>query len=161
MRCGITSQKSRTIKWMKTPPPHGMAGSGMHYSEEEWVRYTRDLEKSVSSLPQVVIETCKQTETHVCTLEGRVDPLHATMQHSMSMCAENYQHVQQVQQECETIRKDFQELTTKVAFSFDQVKDVLTRVESQFRTLREQGHHTLPTVEAQAQPNGQSTEHAA
>ena len=41
-------------------------GSGMHDSEEEWVRYTSDLEKSVSSLPQVVIETCKQTETHVC-----------------------------------------------------------------------------------------------
>ena len=84
--------------------------SGMHYSEEEWVRYTRDLEKSVSSLPQVVIETCKDTEMHVRTLESRVDSLHATMQHSISMCAENGQHVQQVQQECETIRRDFQTL---------------------------------------------------
>ena len=67
--------------------------SGMHYSEEEWVRYTRDLEKYVSSLPQVVIETCNQTETHVCTLEGRVDVVHATMWHSMSMCSENGQRV--------------------------------------------------------------------
>ena len=78
-------------------------GSGRHYSEEEWVRYTRDLEKSVSSLPQVVIETCKDTEMHVCTLEGRVDALHATMQHSMTMCSENGQRVQQVQQEGEMI----------------------------------------------------------
>ena len=82
---------------------------GMHYSEEEWVRYTRDLEKSVSSLPQVVIETCKDTEMHVCTLESRVDALHATMQHSISMCSEKGQRVQQVKQECETIRKDFQD----------------------------------------------------
>ena len=79
--------------------------SGMHYSKEEWVRYTRDLETSGSSLPQVVMKTCKQTERHVCILEGRVDALHATMQHSMSVCSENGQRVQQVQQECETIRK--------------------------------------------------------
>ena len=73
---------------MKTPPPNGMSASGMHYSEEEWVRYTREFEKSVSSLPQVVMDTCMQTETHMCTVEGRVDALHATMQHSISMCSE-------------------------------------------------------------------------
>ena len=121
----------------------------MHYSEEEWVRYTRDLEKTVSALPQVVIETCKETEMHVCTLEGRVDALHATMQHSISMCAENSQRVQKVQQECETTRKDFQDLTTKVAFSFEQVKDALTRVESETRTWREQGQYTPANTESQ------------
>ena len=47
-------------------PFNRMSGSCMDYSEEEWVRYARDLEKSVSSLPQVVIETCRQTETQVC-----------------------------------------------------------------------------------------------
>ena len=30
-------------------PPYGMSGSGMHYSEEEWVSYTSELEQSVSS----------------------------------------------------------------------------------------------------------------
>ena len=75
-------------------PFNGMSGSGMHYSEEGGVRYTRNLEKSVSSLPQVVTETCKQTETHVCTLEWRVDALHFTMQQSVSMCSENCQRVQ-------------------------------------------------------------------
>ena len=88
-------------------PFNGMSGSGMHYSEEEWVLYTHDLENSVSSLPKVVIETYMQTETHVCTLESRVDALHASMQRSVSMCAENCQRVQQIQQECETIRTDF------------------------------------------------------
>ena len=39
--------------------------SGMHYSEEEWVHYSRDFENSVSSLPQLVIETCKETQMHV------------------------------------------------------------------------------------------------
>ena len=68
------------------------------------------------------------------TLEGRVDALHGTIQHSISMCAENGQHVHQVQQECETIRKAFHDFTTKVAFSFEQVKDALTRVESETRT---------------------------
>ena len=97
-----------------------MAGSGMHCSEEEWVRYPHELEKSVSLLPQVVIETCMQTETHVCTLEGRVDALHVTMQQSVSMCAENGQRVQQIQQECETIRTDLQDLTARVAFLFGQ-----------------------------------------
>ena len=95
-----------------------MSGSGMHHSEEEWVRYTRELEKYVSSLPQVVMEACMQTETHVCTLESRVDALHATMQQSASMCAEKGQRVQQIQQECETIRTDFQDLFARVAFSF-------------------------------------------
>ena len=52
------------------------------------------------------------------------------------MCAENGQRVQQIQQECETIRMDFQDLTAKVAFSFDQVKDALTQLESEARTLR-------------------------
>ena len=89
----------------------------------------------MSALPQVVIETCKDTEVHVCTLESRVDALHATMQHSSPMCAENAQHAQQVHQECETIRRYFQDLTTKVAFSFDQVLEVLTRVESETQTL--------------------------
>ena len=98
----------------------------MHYSEEEWVRYTRELEHSVSSLPQVFMETCKQTEIPMGTLEGRGDALHATVQHSISMCAENAQHAHQLHQECETIRKDFQDLTTKVAFSFEQVQEALT-----------------------------------
>ena len=97
------------------------------------------------------------------TLEGRVDALHATMQHSISMCAENSQHVQKVQQECETTRKDFQDLTTKVAFSFEQVKDALTRVESEIQTWREQGQYIPANAESQpqSQPNDRSTEHAA
>ena len=90
----------------------------MHWSEEEWVRYTRDLEKSVSSLPQVVMEACKDTEMHVCTLESRVDALHANMQHSISMCADNGQRVQQIQQEWETIRTFFQDLTARFALPF-------------------------------------------
>ena len=90
------------------------------------------------------------------TLEGRVDSLHATMQHSLSMCSEKGQRVQQVRQECETIRKDFQDLTTKVAFSFDQVKDALTRVESEAQTLREHGQYTLANAESQSQPNDRS-----
>ena len=98
------------------------------------------------------------------TLEGRVDALHATMQHSFSMCAENSQRVQKVQQECETTRKDFQDLTTKVALSFEQVKDALTRVESETQTLREQRHYTLANVESQSQlhdRSDRSVEHAA
>ena len=102
-----------------------------------------------------------QTEAHVCTLEGRVDALHATMQHSISMCSENGQRVQQIQQECETIRTDFQDLTARVAFSFGQVNDALTRIKSESRTLREPGHHTLANVEVQSQPNDRSAEHAA
>ena len=109
-------------------PPNGMPGSGMHYSEEEWVCYTRELEKSLSALPQVIIETCMQTETHLCMLEGRVDALHATMQQSVSMCGEKGQCVQQIQQEYETIRTDFQDLTARVAFSFGQVNDALTQI---------------------------------
>ena len=139
-----------------------MSGSGMHYSEEEWVRYTCELEKSVSALPQVIMETCMQIETHVCTLEGRVDALHATMQQSVSMCAEKGQRVQQIQQECETIRTDFQELTARVAFSFGEVNDALTEFKSEAQTLREHGHHTLVTSESQSpQPNDWSAEHTA
>ena len=138
-----------------------MLGSGVHYSEEEWVRYTRDLETSVSSLPQVFMETCRQTEILMGTLEGRVDALHATMQQSMSMCSENSQRVQQVQQECEIIRKDFQDLTTKVAFSFDQVKDALARVESETQVSREHGQHTLANAESQSQSDDRSAEHIA
>ena len=100
----------------------------MHYSEEEWVRYCRELEKSVSALPQVFMETCMQTETRVCTLECRVDALHVTMQPSVSMCAEKGQCVQKTQQECKTIRTDFQDLTARVAFSFGQVNDALTQI---------------------------------
>ena len=135
----------------------------MHYSEEERVRYTRELEHSVSSLPQAFMETCRQTEIHMGTLEGRVDALHATMQHSISMCTKNSQCVQEVQQECETIRKDFQHLTTKVAFSFEQVKDALTRVESETQTWREQGQYIPANAESQpqSQPNCRSAEHAA
>ena len=88
-------------------PPHEMLGSGVHYSEEECVHYTRGLERSLASLPQVFMENCRQTEAHMGTLDGRVDALHATMQHSISMCSENGQRVQQIQQECETIREDF------------------------------------------------------
>ena len=142
-------------------PPHGMLGSGMHYPEEEWVHYTRELEKSVSSLTQVFMETCRQTEAHMGTFEGGVDALHATMQHSISMCAENAQHVYQVQQECETIRKDLQDLTTKVAFSFDQVQEVLTRVESETQTLREQRHYTLANAESQSQFHDRPAEYSA
>ena len=134
----------------------------MHFSEGEWVRYTRELEKFVSSLPQVVMETCMQTETHVCTLESRVDALHATMQQSASMCAEKGQRVQQVQQECQNIRTDFQDLIVRVAFSFGQVKDAPTRVESEAQTLREHGgHHTRVNAESQSQPNDRSAEHTA
>ena len=113
-----------------------MLGSGGHYSEEEWVQYTRGLERSLASFPQMSMETCRQMDTHLGALEGRVDALHVTMQHSMSTCSENGQRVQQIQQDCGTIRKDFQDLTTKVALSFDQVKDALTRVESETQTLR-------------------------
>ena len=98
------------------------------------------------------------------TLEGRVDALHATMQHPISMCAENAQHAQQVHQECETIRKDFQDLTTKIAFSFDQVQEALTRVETEAQTLREQGHYTLANAESQCQlhdRSDRSSEHTA
>ena len=84
---------------MDKDPPNGMSGSGMHYSEEEWVRYTRELEKFVSSLPQVIMETCMQTETHVCKLESIVHALHATMRQFVPMCAEKGQRVQQIQQE--------------------------------------------------------------
>ena len=80
-----------------------------------------------------------QTETHVCTIESRVYVLHATMQQSVSMCAEHGQRVQQFQQECETIRTNFHDLTTKVAFSFGQVKDALTQLESESQTLRDMG----------------------
>ena len=95
------------------------------------------------------------------TLEGRVDALHATMQYSMSMCSENGQRAQQIQQECETIRKDFQDLTTKVVFSFDQVKDALTRVESETQTLREHGQYTFANAESRPQSHDRSAECSA
>ena len=135
-------------------PPHGMSGSGMHYSEEEWDRYTRDLEKSVSSLPQVVMEICMQTETCVHTLESRVDALHATMQKSASMCAEKGPCVQQIQQECETIRTGFHDLTARIAFSFGQVNDALTQIGSEARTLREHEQPISGNAESQPRPNG-------
>ena len=90
-----------------------------------------------------------------------MDALHTTMQQFVSMCAEKGQRVQQIQQECETIRTDFQDLTTKVAFSFDHVKDALTQIESESRTLREHGHHTHVNAEPQSQPHDRSAEHTA
>ena len=100
---------------MKTPPKWDDR-FGHLFSEEEWFRYTRELEKSVSSLPQVVMETCMQTETCVRTLESRVDALHATLQQSVSTCAGKGQRVQQIQQECETIRTDFKTLPPGLHF---------------------------------------------
>ena len=143
------------------PSPHGIPGSGVHYSEEEWVRYTRDLEKSVSSLPQVFMETCRQTETQMGTLEGRVDALHVTMQQSMSMCSENSQRVQQLQRECETLQTAFQDLTGRITLSFTQVQDSFTQVEGEAKTLRDMVHHTLIHAGSQAQGSGWTAENTA
>ena len=142
-------------------PPPVLADSGMHYSEEEWVRYTRGVEKTVSELRQIVVETCTQTNGQVCALEGRVDVLHATKQQSVSMCSEQGQRVQQLQRECETLQTVFQDLTGRITLSFTQVQDSFTQVESEAKTLRDTVHHTLIHAGSQAQGSGWTAENTA
>ena len=127
----------------------------LHYSEEGWVRYIHELEKAAAILPQVAFENA-YIDTQVHTLEGQAVVLHATMQQSVSMCAEKGQRAQQFHQECETLRADFQDLTARVSLSFFQVRDSLTQVESEAQTLREQVQHTL----ANAGPHPQVSEGA-
>ena len=115
----------------------------LHYSAEEWIRYIHELEKAAATLPQVALEKCTHLESQFHTLEGRVEVLHVTMQQSVSMCAEKGQRVQQIHQECETLRADFQNLTARVSFSFGQVHDSLTQGEKEAQMLREQVQHTL------------------
>ena len=88
------------------------------------------LKKDVATLPRVALETCTHLESQVHTLEGRVEALYATMQHSFFMCAEKGQRVEHIQQEWETLRADFQDLTARVSFSFGQVHQSLTKIES-------------------------------
>ena len=82
----------------------------------------------------MALKKCTHIEAQVHTLEGRVEALHATMQQSVSMCAEKGQRVQKNQQECETLQADFQDLTARVSFSFGQVNDSLIQVESEAQT---------------------------
>ena len=95
---------------MRTPP-HAGSDPLLHYSEEQWVRYIHELEKAAATLPQVALEKCTHLESQFHTLEGQVEVLHATLQQSVSMCAEKGQRVQQTHQECEILRADFQDLT--------------------------------------------------
>ena len=115
------------------------------------------VEKAVATLPQVALETCTHLESQFHTLEGRVKVMHATMQQSVSMCAERGQRKQQIHQECKTLRADFWDLTARVALSFGQVHDSFTQVESEAHTFREQGQHTL----VNAGPHLQVSEWAA
>ena len=116
-----------------------------------WVRYTHELEKAAATSPQVALETCTHLESQFHTLEGRVEVLHVTMQQSVSMCAEKGQVVQQIHQECETLRADLQDLAARVSLSFVQVHDSFTQAESEAQMLREYVQHTLVNAEPQPQ----------
>ena len=69
--------------------------------------------------------------------------LHVTMQQSVATCSERGQRVQQIHQECETLRADFQDLTARVALSFAQVRDSPTQVETEAQGLRKHVQHTF------------------
>ena len=76
----------------------------------------------------MALEKCTHLESQFNILEGQVEVLHATMQQSVSMCAEKGQRVKQIHQECVTLRADFQDLTARVSLSVGHVCDSLTQV---------------------------------
>ena len=128
---GMCDYESEEDHHMDEDTPHAGSDPLIHYSEHEWVLYVHELEKAAATLPQVALESCTYLESQFHTLEGRVEVLYATMLQSVSMCAEKGQRIQQIQQECETLRVDFQDLTARLSFSFGQVNDSLMQVESE------------------------------